>query len=66
MSLRLEAVYGDGIENYMNDATVDVAPQLSLARHWESKASRCQSWEWSPSSITTGTRSSAQLEAIQR
>ncbi len=26
--LRLEAVYGDGIENYMNDATVDVAPQL--------------------------------------
>ncbi len=28
--LRLQYVYGDGIENYMNDAPVDVAPVLDL------------------------------------
>jgi hypothetical protein len=30
-TLRLSATYGDGIENYMNDAPVDVAPRLNLA-----------------------------------
>ena len=28
--LRLQYVYGEGIENYMNDAPVDVAPELNL------------------------------------
>jgi hypothetical protein len=29
--LRLQFVYGEGIENYMNDAPVDVAPELDLS-----------------------------------
>ena len=28
--IRLQYVYGEGIENYMNDAPVDVAPELNL------------------------------------
>jgi hypothetical protein len=29
--VRLSATYGEGIENYMNDAPVDIAPKLNLA-----------------------------------
>lgn len=29
--LRLQYVYGEGIENYMNDAPIDVAPELNLS-----------------------------------
>lgn len=32
-TLRMSVVYGHGIENYMNDAPVDVAPRLSLNIH---------------------------------
>ena len=28
---RLQAVYGDGIENYMNDATIDIGPQNNFS-----------------------------------
>ena len=46
--LRLQAVYGEGIQNYMNDAPVDVGIQNNFSQrhdagHW---ARRCRSWAW--------------------
>ena len=46
-TLRLQYVYGEGVENYMNDAPVDVAPELNPGHPTQpvkGKALPVQSW----------------------
>ena len=54
--LRLQGVYGEGIENYMNDAPADLgtAQQLRQSEPRRSRASCCRCSDWSPSSTSTG------------
>ena len=65
--VRLQFVFGEGIQNYMNDAPVDVGIVNNLGNPvtpivGEPHADRSASW---PSSTTPGTRSSAARSATR-
>ena len=63
-TLRLQVVYGEGIENYMNDATADIGIEPNPGDPTAPiKGVTLPSSAWWPSSTTTGTMSGAPRSA---